>query len=626
MCGIAGLYSFNGDCREQQIVAELTELLHHRGPDGSGLESAGHVAFGHRRLSIIDIAGGSQPLWSHDKNYLITFNGEIYNYIELKKELEFIGHRFTTNSDTEVIVELYRRWGVDAFKKLNGQFAFGLYDVTRRALFLARDLIGEKPLYYSVNNDFLAFASEVKSLVRYKRIVGESLELSGSALSDYLALNYIPGKETAVKGVLKLTPGHYLQVANGKVSEHKFLEITAKADFQSDALPQILKSSVSLRLRSDVPVGIFLSGGIDSALIASYVAELAGSKIKAFSADFREPSFSEITQSQALARRLGIESEVIEIDIEKVDLPSLIRELAFHGDEPLADSSALPVYLLSKATSEQVKVVLSGDGGDELFGGYLTYKATHLADCIPGSVRKLLSGLSNIPYWIPAKNTKVSWQEKLNRFLRNLDLSPAAAHFAWNGMFRRAEKARLLGDRYKGTVDETFTNLAARYIPDGRVSQAALMRADELSYLPNDILAKVDRMSMAHGLEVRAAYLDPQIIQFSRTGANLQPDLFTDKKILKDLFTERIGGQLLPQQKLGFSIPIHAWFRGRLRDFFSDLIMTRSFKESGIFDLPEIVSLFNRHLKGEGNYGFELWGVMILSIWYDMVFRSSLSR
>ena len=623
MCGIAGLYSFSGDCKERHIVAEMTELLSHRGPDGSGLESSGHVVLGHRRLSIIDLVGGTQPLWSHDRNHLITFNGEIFNYIELKKELEFIGHKFTTNSDTEVIVELYRRWGVDSFKKLNGQFAFGLYDVTRRALFLVRDLIGEKPLYYTVNNDFLAFASEVKSLVTYKRMVGESPELSGTALSDYLALNYIPGRETAIQGVLKLTPGHYLQVANGKVSEHKFLDIQAEESFQSEVLPDILKSSVNLRLRSDVPVGIFLSGGIDSALIASYAAELVGTKIKAFSADFKEPSFSEIAQSQALAKRLGLDSEIIEIDIDRVDLPSLIKELAYHGDEPLADSSALPVYLLSKATAKQVKVVLSGDGGDELFGGYLSYKASLLANSIPQALRLILSKFSAVPYWIAANNTKVSLQEKLNRFLRNLDLPPAAAHFAWNGMFRKDEKARLLGDRYKESVTETFINLAERFVSSGKISQAALMRADEASYLPNDILAKVDRMSMAHGLEVRAAYLDPKIVQFSRTGANLKPDLFTDKKILKDLFAKRIGASYLPQQKLGFSIPIHAWFRGRLRDFFSDLITSKSFKESGIFDVPQIEELFNRHQKRQGNFGFELWGVMILSVWYDTLFRAS---
>jgi asparagine synthase (glutamine-hydrolysing) len=615
MCGIAGLYRFDGDIRDSAIVSEMTDLLSHRGPDGFGLESCHNLIFGHRRLSIIDLADGAQPLWSHDKNLLITFNGEIYNYLELKKDLQSIGHRFTTNSDTEVILELYRRWGVEAFKKLNGQFAFALYDLSRRDLFLVRDIVGEKPLYYTVNNNYLAFASEVKSLVYAKRSLGESVELSGQALSEFLALNYIPGRESAIAGVFKLTPGHYLRVANGKVSEHSFRTIEEDGNFDTSDLTNLLRQSVRLRLRSDVPLGIFLSGGLDSALVASYAAE-EGNNIKAYCADFKEPTFSEIKASLAIAKRLGLESKVVEIDIEKIDLPSIIDKLAFHGDEPLADSSALPVYLLSQATAQEVKVVLSGDGGDELFGGYLTYNATELASRLPRELGKLLSKLANLPYLLPASNSKVSWQEKLNRFLRNLDLSPAAAHFAWNGMHRAVAKMELLGDRYSKYADETFQKLADKFLVRGNVSQSDLMKADQLTYLPNDILAKMDRMSMAHGLEVRPVYLDPSIVGFSRIGAVKNPELFIKKRILKDLFGERIGDSYLPPKKLGFSIPVHAWFRGRLRPFFEDLINTEYFKTSEVLNSKAVDALYQKHLRGGGNYGFELWGIMILGIWH----------
>lgn len=620
MCGITGVYRFDEGAPElQDVVVEMTTLLSHRGPDGSGIEAVGHVTFGHRRLSIIDLSTGAQPLWSHDKAYLITFNGEIYNYKELRTDLEKIGHKFITQSDTEVIVELFRRWGVDAFPKLNGQFAFGLYDCARRTLHLVRDSIGEKPLYYTLGSEHLAFASEVKSLVRFKRIRSEQLVISPTALSDYLSLNYIPGEECMIGGVRKVKPGHFLTVSNGKISERSYIqEYSSHSENSSDLnLEAILRESVKIRLRSDVPLGVFLSSGVDSALAALMAKEVGSGNYTAFTANFIEPSFSEAQAGKAIAKRLDLPHEIIDINVDDLDLPAIINKLVYHGDEPLADSSALPVYLLSKATSSKVKVVLSGDGGDELFGGYLTYKATLLANRLPKDFRQVLYYLKWLPQLLPATNGKVTFQEKLTRFLGRINMAPAAAHFAWNGMFSCEEKLAVLGTKFRDcTSRDTFQLLAERFVSGATLSQAAFMKADQMTYLPNDILAKTDRMSMAHGLEVRPVYLDPAIINFSRKMSLQRPELFKDKLILRNLLKQKIGANFLPQKKLGFSIPIHSWFRTKLRSFFNELLLDSELEQSEMLNFTEVKRIWQAHLERKKNYGFELWGIMVFMLWY----------
>jgi asparagine synthase (glutamine-hydrolysing) len=624
MCGIAGLYRFEEPSKDSELVTKMVETLSHRGPDGGGIETEGFVTFGHRRLSIIDLTSGGQPMRSHCGGVLITFNGEIYNYLELRKDLEFIGHQFKTQSDTEVILELYKRWGVEAFKKLNGQFAFAIYDTLRRSMYLVRDLIGEKPLYYSLDRGSVGFGSEVKSLVSYRRALGLPVEMSPRAFSEFLSLNYIAGVETGVQEVFKVRPGFYIQCANGKVSEHQYLAIDtldeslgqSREIVSADRLEALVRDSVNLRLRSDVPVGVFLSGGVDSSVVAAFAAEKSH-KLMAFCADFKESGFSEYEQGVKIAKSLGLELNRVEVDISQINLEDTINQLVRHGDEPLADSSALPVYLLSKATANHVKVVLSGDGGDELFGGYLTYDATRLAQKFPRRLRNILHLFADVPYCFRSSSKKVSIQERLNRFLRNLDLSPSAAHFAWNGMFKVAQKINLVGEPYRKFMDDTFAALSERYVDFKKFGvTSALLRADALTYLPNDILAKVDRMSMAHGLEVRAAYLDPAIIRFSRSGVKINPELFIGKKLLKEVMIRRFGIGNIPSKKLGFSIPVHNWFRGRLEEMFRGVITSRAIREAQIFNEEAVLKVLENHKKGAGNYGFELWGIMIISLWY----------
>ncbi len=629
MCGIAGILSFDKTPDRNDINLMISTLAH-RGPDGEGVECVGPIGFGHKRLSIIDLKTGKQPMWSHDGRFLITFNGEIYNYLELKDELHKSGHKFLTNSDTEVILEAFRKWGVDSFRRLNGQFAFAIYDKQESKVYLARDYFGEKPLYtYQLGKDFL-FASELKALVALARFRNADLVISADSFSDYTSLNYLPFEETLIKGITKLPPASYLEInQNSKnVGRIEFADSYNGAPLNpSKDLIDLIDSSTKIRLRSDVPIGVFLSSGVDSALTA-ISAMKATQNLTAFTANFLESSFSEVPGSKRLAQKLGIKHEIIDIDLAGLDLPSFIEKLVYHGDEPLADSSALPVYLLSEATSKKVKVVLSGDGGDELFGGYLTYDATLFADQMPRWLCRILPKLSNALYFLKASNQKVSFQEKTERFLRNLNLTPRAAHFAWNGMFQENEKQKLLGPLVldaagRETVGRKTFNLMAETLlsNSAKLTRGDLMMADQQSYLTNDILNKTDRMSMAHGLEVRPIFLDPHIASYSRNIMMTNPELIKNKKILKEILAHQVGSSFVDSKKRGFSIPVHLWFRTRLKDFAGDLFSSQLVKESGLYNQTTLQSLWSQHQSRKRNYGFELWGIMVALLWYRRFMR-----
>ncbi len=621
MCGIAGIFFLNEIIGiDSSLVNGMTQLLRHRGPDAINLISADSIIFGHTRLSIIDLEGGSQPMWDREQRILITFNGEIYNYLELKEELRSKGHIFVTNSDTEVIIEAFKAWGEDAFGRLNGQFAFALFDKQKKEGFLVRDSFGEKPLYFFSTNSILGFASEVKALVFCKNKLKDDINLSELALSQFLALNYIPGEETLIQGIRKIKPGHFLKIKNGKNNESRYETYPNQNEslLTVSDLSDLFDNSVKIRLRSDVPVGLFLSSGIDSNLALTSAIKFS-SKIQCFSANFNERTFNETNKSKKIAEKLGVPIDVIDINLNNLDLPSLIEKLVYHGDEPLADSSSLPVYLLSQATSKKVKVVLSGDGGDELFGGYLTYNATDLHNKMPQSIRSILFMLRWLPNTWSASNNKVSFQEKLDRFIRNLMYPSAAAHFAWNGMFSLNQKLKLLTERLNVSSDkfeETYISLGSSLFTNiNKPTLAELLKADQQTYLANDILAKVDRMSMAHGLESRSVFLDPSLLQFSNKFSKKQPNLFKNKKILRDLISTRMDSSLLSSKKQGFSIPVHYWFRTKLKEYIRDFFNSKEVKENGIINQAELLSLLDQHLKYQRNLGFELWGLMVLLLW-----------
>lgn len=624
MCGIVGVVDFNGGTPDRELIGALTENISHRGPDSLAVEVGEGFGFGHARLSIIDIEGGAQPMYSHCGRYLITFNGEIFNYLELKKELEKDGVQFRSSSDTEVLIELFARFGEKSFSMLNGQFAFGICDLHEKQTYLVRDRMGEKPLFFTEVGGKLTFASELKVLSLYLSKIGASCKVSEEGLLDFLSLNYVPFSGTLLKGVRQLEPASFLILNSSGIKiksywDGKIPKIRCSPKEAREEFSQLLDSSLELRLRSDVPVGLFLSGGIDSSVLAVALAERK-TPVTAFIADFNEDSFSEASAAFEVSGTLGLPYEVITIAPSVENLPELIESLVVHGDTPLADSSSLPVYLLSRGTSKHVKVVLSGDGGDELFGGYLTYQATRLAAVMPKSLRMALWRLTFLAHLLPISEKKVSFGEKLDRFLRNLYLEPGRAHFAWNGMFNASEKARLVHPDVATRVNklDTFQHLAEEYGVDlSRPTRSSLQYADQHCYLPDNILTKVDRMTMAHGLEARPALLDYRMVEFARSlPPHINYGMFTGKNLLRSYLKDRAPWYDSSGSKKGFSIPIHHWLRTSLREFAGDTLHSSLLTDSGWYREAEVVRLWDLHQSKRRNLGFEIWGIMVSLLWW----------
>jgi asparagine synthase (glutamine-hydrolysing) len=607
----------------------MTTELQHRGPDGEGIALAHNVALGHRRLSIIDLTLGTQPMWSADGRYVISFNGEIFNYLEVRRALQQDGVHFRTSSDTEVLLYYLIHRGPAALGALNGQFAFALYDTHERRLILGRDRMGEKPLYIGRIDQALVFASEVKAIVRYARATHAALHFDAESLYHFLSLNYVPFGKTFLQGVESLPPGHYMVVTEQgvHVTVQPFAHAVERCGEHTAAdFPELLMQASALRLRSDVPVGLYLSSGLDSTSVAVAIvngaqkAGLSDAGITAYIADFHEPSFGEAPEAIDTCRHLGLPYQVVDIAPDEQRLLTLLDQLVYHGDQPLADSSAIPVYLLSERVAQEVKVVLSGDGGDELFAGYLTYQATLLAARLPAWLWRLLFHCRALAHCLPLSEHKVGFGEKLERFLRNANLPPGAAHFAWNGMFQAAAKVRLLHPDVRRALcaSDTFRRMAETYGVDLMApSLSALLHADQQSYLVDDILAKTDRMSMAHGLEVRPVFMDPALIDFAhRLPGEQLLTRGTGKKPLRQFLAHHAPWYPQARPKRGFSVPIHHWFRTTLRETMDSLLHDESAGAADLFCLPELRRRWHQHLARRANLGFELWGVLVALLWY----------
>jgi asparagine synthase (glutamine-hydrolysing) len=623
MCGILGHFAFSrSDDVPIDELRRQVNALRHRGPDDGAWWQDGPFAFGHRRLSIIDVGHGSQPMASSDGRFVVTFNGEIYNYIELRDELRASGAEFRTESDTEVLLHGYRRWGTSVAMKLKGMFAFAVADRVEQQLYLARDRFGEKPLLVVESSDAVTFASEMRPLTSLAFV---DRQLDESALASYLCLNYVPGDETLIKAVRRVPPGSWrIYGREGLLAKNRFWQPIDHATVQHvvteaealERLEVLLDDSVRIALRSDVPVGVFLSSGIDSSLIAMSAAR-SGRLSHAYCLAMPERSYSEWEGAARTARRLGV-------PISRVSLePSALRdflEVVEHADDPLADSSALAMYTLSKAASAQNKVVIGGDGGDELFGGYLTYQATlwheRAISPLPPSIRRALKWCSGT---ITTRETKVSVSYKLWRFLRAADLPSNVAHFTWNGTWLPDDAAAFMRtDSGKADAQKALRTLAARHGLPQEPTVEQLQRADIADYLPNDILAKGDRMSMAHGLELRSPFLDPGLADFALSLPTSMKTGLTGrgKRILRTLATKAYGATHAYAEKQGFSIPVHAWLRGPARDLMIDLLAAPSVNRIAALDSAAVTRAVRAHLEGHRSYGFELWGLMVLVAWH----------
>ncbi len=627
MCGILGHFSFGDQRPDADRWRTLVNLIGHRGPDDSTFWHDGPFVFGHRRLSIIDLAQGHQPMATDDGRLVVTFNGEIYNYIELREELTKCGHRFRTGSDTEVLLHGYRAWGIGLPARLRGMFAFAIADRGRRELFVARDRFGEKPLLYTQDGCGVSFGSEMKVLAALPEV---RRELNEESLASYLCLNYVPGTSTMLKGVNRIPPATWhLWSADGRSRAGTYWsppdaaepDLAIPFDQAIERLEALLDSSARLALRSDVPVGIFLSGGIDSSLIARS-ASRSGRLAAAYCLTFEDSNYSEWPKAQATARQLEI--PLFDVRLGPHALEDFLQ-LVEHADDPLADSSAIAVWTLSREVSRRWKVVLSGDGGDELFGGYLTYPATLIhgmtTSRLPVSVRRMIAtaGLG-----LATSERKVSSSYKLRRFLRAVDLPPGVAHFTWNGTWLPDEARRLVTrPAAAAAATSALTRLASAHGLGGRPTLRQLQIADVREYLPNDILSKSDRMSMAHGLEVRSPFLDPDLADFAlRLPRSFKVSMTgRTKRVLRQLAARTYGVDVAGAPKQGFSIPVHAWLRSAARPLVDDLLSPRSLADIPALDARTVAAAVADHMNGRRSFGFELWGLMVLVAWHRRFVR-----
>ncbi len=610
MCGIAGFTHTNGR-RETERIWEITRSLIHRGPDRQDVWESANVSLGAVRLKIIDLEHGDQPMVSDDGDTVLVFNGEIYNHVELRRELEALGHRFISHCDTEVVLHAYVEWDVRAFPKLRGMFAAALWNESHRRLVLVRDRIGIKPLYYRRHEEALYFGSEMKAILLHPEL---DRQMNLSALERYLAFNYVPGTATLVEGIEKLAPGNWLEWREGAVSIHPYWSLKFEPDASLDLLAakeeldRLLRSSVKEHLISDAPLGVWSSGGLDSSTILHYAAEESPARLKTFSVSFRGRSFDETKFFREVAERYHTDHHEFDLNPER-DLPGAIAEFATYSDEPSADAGALPVWFLSKMCRQDVTVALSGDGADELFGGYNTYLADRYAKALRRFPRTVLSLAARASRMLPASDEKIGFDYKVTRMLEGSLLEPLEAHFYWNGTFGEAARGALL----------TNPNGSASAIPMPGETDGYLNRflwLDQLCYLPDDILNKCDRMSMAHSLEVRPPFLDHRIVEF----AAALPETFkirgnSLKFILRDLMKDKLPRTVLARPKEGFDIPAHDWLRTALKPLLVETLNRRNVEESGIFRWEAIDRVLRSHLERRANLGYHLWGLLILFLW-----------
>jgi asparagine synthase (glutamine-hydrolysing) len=615
LCGIAGFTHKNWS-PDPDRIRRATATLVHRGPDQQGVFRSEICSLGATRLKIIDLEGGDQPIFSPNGDAVIVFNGEIYNHLELRAELEELGHRFKSHSDTETVLHAFLEWDTECFSRLRGMFAIALWTESSRRLVLARDRLGIKPLYIAHLDQDLLFGSELKALFIHPEI---PRRLSLAGLDCYLSLNYVPCPWTLVDGIEKLAPGNWLEWRDGKIREDSYWKLPFEnprnwtLDSAKEELDSLLQKSTREHLVSDVPLGVWLSGGVDSSTILHYAAQVSTSRLKTFSISFRGRTFDESEYIRQVVNHYGTEHEELDLTPEE-DLAGAIAEFAYYSDEPTADAGALPVWFLSKMCKRRTTVALSGEGADELFGGYLTYRANSLARTarhLPASAVRL--ALQAISHW-PVSDDKISFEYKLKRFLEGSTMSPERAHVFWNGTFSDNEKRSLLQAQPPSALNGILAELRGKFTSQDQLTP--FLWFDQKYFLPGDILTKVDRMSMAHSVEVRPPFLDHRIVEFAATlPASLKIQGSRQKFILKELMKNKLPAAVLTRKKVGFDIPAHEWLRGPLRDLLTDTLNTGLAERPGLFQSKVVQSLLQAHMDRRANLGYHLWGLLILFLW-----------
>ena len=594
----------------------MVATLFHRGPDQQGIFSSDLFSFGATRLKIIDLEFGNQPILENNGECGIVFNGEIYNHLELRVELEKLGHQFTSHSDTETVLKAFVQWDTECFSRLRGMFAFAVWNVPQKRVVLARDRLGIKPLYFSQRGEDLYFGSELKAILIHPEI---ERTLSREALGCYLSLNYIPCPWTLIDGIRKVPPGTWMEWRDGETTTKSYWQLPygkireISLEDAKEQLDTLLAESIREHLLSDVPLGVWLSGGIDSTSILHYAAAANSSRLKSFSISFNGRSFDESSYIRRVVQEYGTDHDELDLN-PGVDLRGAIEEFAYYSDEPSADAGALPVWFLSKLSKEKTTVALSGEGADELFGGYLTYRANRIARLLRRLPRAAIStGLCIARNW-PVSDEKIGLEYKMKRLLEGSLMSPERAHVYWNGTSADKDMSELLYEPLPRTLDQILGQLSN--LPAVDDDLAPFLWIDQKYYLADDILTKSDRMSMAHSVEVRPPFLDHRIVEFAAgLPANLKIRGLKQKVVLRELMKDKLPLAILKRKKIGFDIPAHDWLRGPLRELLEDSLHFGLSEYGQLFRRDGIELLKKCHLQREINVGYHLWGLLILFLW-----------
>jgi asparagine synthase (glutamine-hydrolysing) len=628
MCGITGWATLDARAPQPEgaraLLRSMCDRMTHRGPDSEGLMTGTGVALGMRRLAIIDLQTGEQPATSEDGQVSVILNGEIYNYRELRARLEQRGHRFRSESDTEVLPHLYEEHGTEMVSHLNGMFAFALWDARRRRLFIARDRFGEKPLYWGVFDRAFLFASEPKVLLAHPS-VHPALNLD--ALRQYLSFDYVPAPRSIYEGIHKLQAAHTLSVEDGRVEVRPYWRLSYKTrepvptEREAAAeLRRLLEDSVRMRLVSDVPLGVLLSGGVDSSAVAAMAVRSSSEAVKTFSISFAESSFDESHHARAVAKFLGTDhhEERLSVDLAA----NLVGEIGSWMDEPFSDPSLVPTYLLSRFTRKHVTVALGGDGGDELFAGYQMYAGHNLARTyarIPHFLRRAL--IEPLVRRLPVKTKNLSFDFKARRFVSGMNYDEVARHHVWFGSFTPNEQALLLTQAVRGASDDDVYREARRLLAqecDADNTVERMQSLDTRLYLAEDILTKVDRASMAVSLEVRAPFLDPRVAEYAASlpiGYKLRGR--TTKYILKRAVEDLLPPFVTRRGKKGFGVPVAEWLKGKLRPLARDLLSRERIRKAGLFNPAYVQRLQDEHESGVANHHKLLWTLLMFELWHE---------
>ncbi len=618
MCGIAGKVDRDAGV-PAALVERMCERQAHRGPDSRGIFSGDGVGLGIQRLRVIDLETGDQPIYNEDRSVVVVLNGEIYNYRELRRELEGRGHSFSTHGDTEVIVHLYEEEGPDLVQRLSGMFAFALWDERRRRLLIARDRVGKKPLFYSERGGSLSFASELGALMADPAI---TREVDPAAIDCYLAYGYIQAPRSIWSSVKKLPPAHTLVWEDGQTRIERYwrLDYSRKLDAPLPELEEELRSRVSAAVRrrmiADVPLGALLSGGVDSAIVVSEMAEAAPDRVKTFSIGFAQEEYNELPLARLTAERFGTDHEEFTVEPDAIEVvPKLVR----HYGEPFADSSAIPSFYLAELTRREVTVALNGDGGDESFAGYLRYVANNLSGGLDLIPRPLRRGAAAAAERLLRLGDARGLRSYGRRFLTSIGEDAPGRYADHVCIFNRSERGDLLGEAALAAVGtETADVIAGPWrAASGSSRLDVLLETDVDTYLPGDLLVKMDIASMAYSLEARSPLLDPELMQFAASLPARYKARLTDKKwILRRAYRDRVPDEVLDGKKRGFGVPLGAWFRNELRDFTREVLLDPVSLDRGLVRAEPVRALLDQHDLGGADRSMQIWSLLMLELWH----------